>query len=353
MNFQPFFPLWLMIPLSFLVLFGLIFIFIKSYQIKRDFVATDAKIYDWLRRAIILVFVLLIIWGPSFQVGENLEPRVQNNVLFVVDRTGSMNAEDFSDNKTRLDGAKEDMKKIISLYNDAQFGLISFDSVAQTQVPFTYDSIGVTSYIDALTPQITKYSQGSKINISVSEISDDLRQAKNSNSRSKNYIYFLSDGENNVGDNYTNPDLAIFQGLQGVVDGGAVVGYGSMQGAKIKPYNFNSQSDRVGQNQNVEISQFLKDPKTGQDAISKINPLVLENIAKILNLQYIYSDGQINVVSFLQKPDSDNLSLFQRGVTPIIHPVIWPFEIIIGILVLWEFYHFFRIRVDTREIWFK
>ncbi|MDR3152168.1 MAG: VWA domain-containing protein [Bifidobacteriaceae bacterium] len=350
MSFEPFLPLWAMIILSFVNLFIFIFVFMKIHQIRRNFTASDAKIYDWLRRAAILAFILLIIWGPSFQVGENLQPRAQSNVLFVVDRTGSMNARDFSASKSRLDGAKSDMKKIISLYTDAQFGLITFDSVAQTQVPFTYDSMGVISYIDAITPQITKYSQGSKIDISVSEILAEFSQAKNANAYSKNYIYFLSDGENNVGNNSSNPDLSVFQNLQGAVDGGAVIGYGSTQGAKIEPYNLNSQSDKVGKNQNVEVSQFLKDPLTGQDAISKINFSVLENIAKIGNIQYIHSDGKIDIISFIAPAASENSSIFKRALSPVVRPIVWPFEIIIAALVLWEFYYFFAIRIDTRRI---
>ncbi|MDR3127726.1 MAG: VWA domain-containing protein [Bifidobacteriaceae bacterium] len=351
MTVQLFFPLWLTIIFISFILLGLAAIFIKIWEIKKDYIATDAKPLDWLRRALILLLIGFIILGPSWQVGEALQPQPQTNVLFVVDRTGSMNAEDFAANKSRLDGAKDDMKKIINLYTDAQFGLITFDSVAITQVPLTYDSSGVISYINALTPQITKYSQGTKIDISASEIGNDLRAARIANSKSKNFIYFLSDGENNVGDNAANPQLSAFDTVKDYIDGGAVIGYGSLQGSKIKPYNFNSQSDRIGKNQDVITSEYIKDPaKGGQDAISKINPVVLTALAKDLSLQYFYSDSKIDLTNFINVSNVEQVNLLQRDLMPIIQPTVWPFELLIGLLVIWEFYHFVNMAVSTRGI---
>ncbi|MDR2799217.1 MAG: VWA domain-containing protein, partial [Bifidobacteriaceae bacterium] len=149
MEFQPFFPIWICIILSVFALASIGFIVLKVVQIKSSQTASDAKTLDWFRRALIIALAIIIVWGPSFQTGESLEPEAQDNILFVVDRTGSMNANDFADGKSRLDGVKDDIKKIIASYSDAQFSLITFDSVALTQVPFTYDAQSVISYVNA------------------------------------------------------------------------------------------------------------------------------------------------------------------------------------------------------------
>ncbi|MDR2799413.1 MAG: VWA domain-containing protein, partial [Bifidobacteriaceae bacterium] len=297
----------------------------------------------------IIALAIIIVWGPSFQTGESLEPEAQDNILFVVDRTGSMNANDFADGKSRLDGVKNDIKKIITSYSDAQFSLVTFDSVALTQVPFTYDAQSVISYVNALTPQITKYSQGSKIDIGASEITDDLRNEKIRNSKAKNYLFFLSDGENTIGDDPNNPDLSAFDSAKSFIDGGFVIGYGSIDGSKMKPYNFNSQSNKIGKNQDVITDEYIKDPSNnGADAISKINPILLSNLAQKLGLNYIYSDGKENIATMLPQSNENAPNIFQRGITPIIKPVIWPYEILLALLALLEFFHFMKMRISIK-----
>jgi Ca-activated chloride channel family protein len=357
MEFQPFFPFWITAIISVFALAGIVLIILKTHQIKKGSIASDAKTLDWIRRAAIIALALIIVWGPSFHIGESLEPEAEDNILFVVDRTGSMNANDWAgknsetSKKSRLDGVKSDIKKIIPEYTNAQFSLITFDSVALTQVPFTYDSKGVLSYIDALTPQITKYSQGSKFDISAPEIIDNLRNIRIKNSKARNYLFFFSDGENNVGDNPDNPDLSAFEKAKNFIDGGLIIGYGSVDGSKIKPYNFSSQNDRIGKNQDVETDEYIKDPsKNGEDAISKLNPITLQNLGNKLGISYAYSDGKTDISAFLPKSDSNTPSIFQRNVTPIFKPVIWPFEFLIGVLCLLEFYHFMKMRISTRGI---
>ncbi len=53
--------------------------------------------------------------------GEQTQ-RMNANVFFVVDRTGSMNAEDYDGDQPRLEGVKADMLRIMDMTEGSRYG---------------------------------------------------------------------------------------------------------------------------------------------------------------------------------------------------------------------------------------
>src|SRR5699024_2631890 len=115
---------------------------------------------------------------------------------FVVDRTGSTNAEDYDGRQPRLEGVKVDMDRIISMTDGARYSIIAFDSAATQQLPLTTDAGAVSAWIDTLTTEPTAYSQGSNVDRPRQQLMSELSAAEREDPDSHALVYFLSDGEN-------------------------------------------------------------------------------------------------------------------------------------------------------------
>src|SRR5690554_6504994 len=101
MTFEPLAPLGGFITLSILLL-GLVgYFFVKEVRTPGH---DDASIVDWSRRLTITMLVIFIGFGPGRMVETTETARANVDVFFVVDRTGSMVAEDYDGDKPRLDG---------------------------------------------------------------------------------------------------------------------------------------------------------------------------------------------------------------------------------------------------------
>lgn len=108
--------------------------------------------YAYIRQILIVILLFVInlrIMIPSSDV------KVQTNnfdVLFVIDETISMLAEDYNGNNTRYEGVKEDCKYIINELYGARFSVIKFNNTSQIITPYTKDAELTIETINALTP---------------------------------------------------------------------------------------------------------------------------------------------------------------------------------------------------------
>ena len=101
--------------------------------------------------------------GPSIP-GKNLPAMALNvDVIFVVDTTTSMGAEDYDGDSERIVGVRKDIIAISEKLVGARFGLISFDTDARMDVPMTTDHSTLVSYVKSLSRESSTYSKGSSI----------------------------------------------------------------------------------------------------------------------------------------------------------------------------------------------
>ncbi len=113
----------------------------------------------------------------------------------------------------------------------------------------------------------TYYARGSSLNVPLEAMEDLLISSSEKKDRTT-VLFFLSDGEITDGS-----ILDSYEWLEPYVDAGAVLGYGSLTGGKMK--------DDVG------YYTYITDPETGDDAVSYLDEENLRLIANDLGISYI------------------------------------------------------------------
>lgn len=267
----PIIPIWLMLLIC-LGLITYIIIFNKKNIIQ------------------IIIVVLLFIINFRFMIPTNKVKTEINNfdILFVVDNTISMQANDYGNNKTRLDAVKSDIKYIIDHYEGARFSVISFSNDAKILIPYTTDSNLAFETIDILKPPNEFYARGSSLNTPIDTIIESLNISHKKEDRIR-IIFFISDGE--ITD---DSELESYSKIASLIDNGAVLGYGTKKGGYMIIEN-----SYTGKKEYIETYENYKRVK----AISKIDENNLIQIAKDLKVEYVYMDKQKNIDKILNKID--------------------------------------------------
>ncbi|MCR4838273.1 MAG: VWA domain-containing protein [Eubacterium sp.] len=226
------------------------------------------KILSTARLILILTLVFLLNLRPSVK-RYNAEIELKNiDVLFVVDSTISMWAEDYGNGKTRMDGVQETCDYILQELAGSNFALIRFDNRAQILAPFTQDARSVSDAFSTIKQPDIYYATGSNLNVPYDEIKDLLISSSKKEER-KTIIFFISDGEITDGS-----QLGSFAELEQYVDGGAVLGFGTKQGGKMQADNGYSR-------------KYVQDRENNTDAVSTLNEENLQKIAKDFQVEYL------------------------------------------------------------------
>ena len=133
---------WLLVLLLAAALTGLLIV--ARRRLVRDDAEPAAR-RAWWRRLAIVVVIVLALAGPAIRGSEAIS--VSNvEIYMVVDRTGSMAAEDYQGNgpdgvdqsaSTRLDGVRADMRAIREAFPDSRFSIIALDNTAARELPLT------------------------------------------------------------------------------------------------------------------------------------------------------------------------------------------------------------------------
>jgi Ca-activated chloride channel family protein len=224
----------------------------------------------WLRRTLMVLLLLVVALRPVTPIEGEQTQRMNANVFFVVDRTGSMNAEDYAGEQPRLDGVKADMERIMGMTEGARYSILSFDSTATKQLPLTTDAGAASAWIDTLTTEPTAYSTGSNVDRPLQTLLQEISEAKREDPDSSVLVYVLSDGENTDG-----RDSEPFSQAAGFVDGGAVLGYGTSEGGPMRTQG------------GPEDGEYITGAD-GQQGVSMIDEQQLETIAGELGVPYLH-----------------------------------------------------------------
>lgn len=180
---------------------------------------------------LVLTYLFAVMPAHLYATGPDLTVKKESNlnVLFVVDNTISMLANDMGDGKLRAEKLKEDCSRIIDELDGARFSVISFNNSATVLAPFSYNADHADSVIESLYPVEELYARGSSLNTPKEAMLDTI---KSIGEDQKTAIFYISDGE------ITNDEeLQSFKDLSQYVDGGAVLGYGTKAGGTMRIYN--------------------------------------------------------------------------------------------------------------------
>ncbi len=298
------------------------------------------------RRALLVVTLVLMLAGPStYEYDQRVSSTTE--VYLVVDRTGSMAAEDWAGGSgTRLDGARADLEAIRKALPEARFSILALDSTAAREMPLSTDTTAVDSWIATLHQEVTSRSTGSSLERMLPLLSATLTEAKQAAPQDARIVYILSDGE--ATDDGAGAKDAASQGLAWkdlapLVDGGAVLGYGTTEGGKMREYD--------GSTTPADQMPYIKEQGQTADAVSVPDTQELQTVATDLGLPYYQRDGEgddptsaftsIDIEQILS--DGHHGKRSSRYLT-------WPLALVAFALMTWEGVALVRSDIEVRRL---
>ena len=281
MILNPIIPLWLM---------GIICVALLFFKRK--------GIFNYIRQIMIiaLIFVInmriMVLSGNVNNVTSNVD------VLFVVDNTISMLAEDYNIKDRRIDAVKVDCKYIMKELAGASFSVAVFEDDISRDMPFTTDTNMVAQAIEVLEGQSYYYAKGTSLNDIMGKMDKVLENKRDT----YKVVFFISDGE------VTNSDkLKSHSGLTKYVDTGAVLGYGTTTGGAMRPRSY------AGSTLDGEVLYYYDEDYERHKGISKIDEGNLKLIASDLGVEYVHATSQSNIKEIVKeiKIDISNSAEFK------------------------------------------
>lgn len=305
---------------------------------------------SWWRRACLALVMVLILAGPAAAVTESTQ--VSNvEIYLVVDRTGSMAAEDWAGGPaagggTRLDGVKSDLTAIRDAWPQARFCILALDGAAARELPLTSDLDAVTSWIGSLQQEITQRSQGSSLDGMLPLLIQTLTRAKEKNPEDARLVYILSDGEatdDGRGAGAAGTAGATWAKAGELTDGGAVLGYGTASGGMMRSFDGSSTPGS---------GKYILDPDTGKPAVSVPDTRALASVAEALGVPYFQRTGGSDDVPTgdFTRQDVDAVLTDGREKKNRVRYLTWPLGIAASALAIWELVALIRAERALRRL---
>ncbi len=264
------------IPIGLMLIISIIYILIIKIKRKKINV----------RQLFIIILLFIINLRISIPIDNATISTNNLDVLFVIDSTISMLAEDYNGNQTRLSAVKKDCEYIINNLNGARFSIITFNNTSQILSPFTYDTNNIKSILNIIKPIDKIYAKGSSLNEPHDNILKSLKSVQKDTDRVK-ILFFISDGE--ITD---DSKLESYSKINNYIKNGAVLGYGTSKGGYMKDENY----------YDLENSYIMDTTNNKfEKAISKIEESNLQSIAKDLKVEYIHMEEQNKIDSKLKE----------------------------------------------------
>ena len=247
--------------------------------------------WNFTRQILIAVLIFAINLRPAIPSDNITVVRNDVDVLFVVDNTISMLAEDYgADEERRMDAVRADIETIIDEFDGARFGLITFDDSANYVIPYTSEPAILLSATETLEGRLKEYAGGTSLNIAFDEMKDVLEKNTGADDDDDDddededlisgkdriqIVFFISDGEITSGDR-----LRSFEKISGLIDTGAVLGYGTSQGGRMYVRNYYDDT--------YELLEYYDSGYNRVTAISKIDEGNLQDLAADLGVGYYH-----------------------------------------------------------------
>ena len=321
MTLRMMWPLWLLL---------VVFVPLLALTVWKIRASHGGRRWDWIRRTGLVVCALVIGLTPAIPRTDT-DALISNvEMFFVVDRTGSMAAEDYHGDQARLIGVQQDLIALTEAMPAARYTIIGFDSQATQQLPMTTDSRAVQTWAETVTQEITNYSAGSSIDRPLDELTRSLNSAAERNPGDVRLVFFFSDGENTNGSNSeAGGEFASYAGLEPLVDGGAVLGYGTAEGGNMHSYDGTSDTG-FGTD-----APFITD-ENGEPAVSRIDEDNLRTLAGQLGVDYTHRIEPGPVDDLVAGVDVSQITADGRRDVTSYQDVYWPLTILLALLLAWE-----------------
>jgi len=315
MTIHPIIPIWLMSILCVLML-----------------VMKRKGVWNYIRQILIVVILFALNLRIMVPNGEVEKKEINLDVLFVIDNSMSMLAEDFDGNGRRLDAVKSDCEYIMDKLEGSRFSVIEFGNVAYRLTPFTSDTDIVKTAINSMEGQTQYYANGTTLNTPFPLMKLTLEKDEEQEPDRTRIVFFFSDGEN------TNKKekLGSFKSAEPYIYDGAVLGYGTEKGGKMKVHSYEGDVGDAFYMQTRNKNGRL------EDAISKYDAKNLELIASDLSLDYYHitnnsmiRDIVMDTTEYITKVAEEDISM-TKGYAETYY---W-FAIPLSILLIYEIIYY-------------
>ena len=288
-----------------LPLLGIIMVAYLKWKNQRKSIFAEAKFQDelfekksafskvmpvlYLLATLFLVLAIVDVLSGSEEVKSKQK---MNNVIFLLDVSNSMNAQDVESN--RLDEAKNIIINTMGKMKNDKVGIVVFAGEARSIMPLTTDYQTAETYLGGVETSIVKI-QGTDYLRAMQTVVDKFRNIP----KGARQVVLLSDGEDNEGNENPASKLAAKEGISVVT-----VGIGSEEGAPIPEYVF-------GQLMGYKTDMI------GQTVISKRENLALKNIADQTKGSYVDGNNLENattqIIDGLRKSASSTESMVKSN----------------------------------------
>lgn len=314
---------------------------------------TRTRNLDAGRRALLVAVLAFTCAGPSLP-GEAVEVVSNTEVWLVIDRTGSMAAEDWDGSNARIDGVREDVRTIIDAMAGSRLTVLTWDSSLQTILPLTTDRNAVNSFLNTFTQELSESSQGSSPNRPAADLAVALVRAQEENPQNVRTLFVFTDGETSNEDywGFTTAKESDWDDVAPLIDGGAVIGYGTDEGGPMQVRRLgnpasssSSDSAQSGDSQSGGAAPVAEEPEYIRDlsqpgnpiAISRIDETALRSIAGRLGVDYIHSPDSRAIASMAADLDRNAQVVTEaREQISTYRYILWPSALIMVALLAWE-----------------
>lgn len=227
-----------------------------------------------------LIFSIVDLLSGSEQVKTQQK---MNNILFVLDVSNSMNAEDVEPNRLIL--AKNIVLQSIKNLKNDRVGMVVFAGDARSIMPLTNDYSVIETYIGGIETSIVQ-KQGTDFFVALQESVKKFKTIP----KNARQIVLISDGEDNEGNDKNALELAKSEGIKIIT-----VGVGSEEGAPIPEYIYG------------QLMGYKTD-YNGETIISKLQIDALKRLANGTNGNFIKGDDIKNAANQLVESINSNTS---------------------------------------------
>ena len=276
---------WYLLLLLLLPLLGIIMIAYLNWRNQRKCIFADARFQKELfekKSGFSKVLPVLYLLSTLFLVlsivdlltgSEEVKSKQKmNNVIFLLDVSNSMNAQDVAPN--RLDEAKNIIVNTMTKMKNDKVGIVVFAGEARSIMPLTTDFQTAETYLGGVETNIVKI-QGTDYLKAMQTVVEKFKNIP----KGARQVVLLSDGEDNEGNEKPATKLASKEGISVIT-----VGIGSDEGAPIPEYVFG------------QLMGYKTDI-SGQTVISKRENLALKNIADQTRGSYVDGNNLENATT--------------------------------------------------------
>ncbi len=214
-------------------------------QLLKDLMPNASRVRPVIKFCLNMLALTCLIFAlarPQYGEKEEIQKRNGIKVMFALDVSNSMLAEDVAPN--RLERAKQIFSKLIDNMQDDKVGLVVFAGEAFTQLPITCDYVSAKMFLQSISPDMIK-TQGTVIGRAL----QTSMQAFGEKDEASRVIILITDGEDHDDDAESIAQQIKEQGAEIIV-----VGIGKPEGSPIPVPGTNGfRKDRQG---NVVVSRL-------------------------------------------------------------------------------------------------